>query len=113
MVAILNMWFVENFEVDLKLLLLKLKINSKLIPCIFVDEFDKVLLLFDPLKQCGTLWAKNSNISLWFSVLPLARSQLDLSAQEFRHRLALHYKNHSYPFLLAIHIHMYIHTYIS
>ena len=35
--------------------------------------------------------AKDSNISLWLSVLPLARSLFDLSAQEFKDGLALIY----------------------
>ena len=38
------------------------------------------------------LQAKDSNISSWLSVLPLARSQFDLSAQEFTDGLALRYK---------------------
>ena len=39
-----------------------------------------------------TFWAKDSNISSWLSVLPLARSQFDLSTQEFRDGLVLCYK---------------------
>jgi len=47
---------------------------------------------FDSLQQQGILWAKDSNISSLLSVLPLARSQFDLSVQEFRNSLALQYK---------------------
>ena len=36
--------------------------------------------------------AKDSNINLWLSVLPLARSQFDLLAQQFRDGIALRYK---------------------
>ena len=36
--------------------------------------------------------AKYSNISSWLSVLPLGRSQFNLSAQEYRDGLALLYK---------------------
>ena len=58
----------------------------------FDEEFDQLLTLFDPMQQRVILWAKESNISSWLSALPLARSQLDLSAQKFRDSLALHYK---------------------
>ena len=51
---------------------------------------DGVLLC--PMQQRAILRAKGSNISSWLSVLPLARSQFDLSAQEFRDGLALRYK---------------------
>ena len=44
------------------------------------------------MQQRAILRAKGSNISSWLSVLPLARSQFDLSAQEFRDGLALRYK---------------------
>ena len=59
---------------------------------IFNDEFCQLLPLFDSLQQRAILWAKDGNISSWLSVLPLARSQFDLSAQEFRDGLALRYK---------------------
>ena len=42
--------------------------------------------------QWAILRAKDSNISTWLSMLPLVRSQFDLSAQEFRDSLALRYK---------------------
>ena len=44
------------------------------------------------MQQQAILRAKDSNISSWLSVLPLARSQFDLSAQEFRDGLTLCYK---------------------
>jgi len=59
---------------------------------IFNDEFCQLLPLFDTLQQWAILWAKDGNISSWLSVLPLARSQFDLSVQEFQDGLALQYK---------------------
>jgi len=59
---------------------------------IFNDECFQLLPLFDSLQQQAILQAKNSNISSWLSVLPLARCQFDLSAQEFWYGLALRYK---------------------
>ena len=59
---------------------------------IFNDEFCQLLPLFDSLQQRAILQAKDSNISSWLSVLPLAFSQIDLSAQESRDGLALRYK---------------------
>ena len=44
------------------------------------------------MQQRAILRAKDSNISSWLSVLPSARNQFDLSAQEFRDGLALRYK---------------------
>ena len=44
------------------------------------------------MQQRAILRAKDGNISSWLSVLPLARSQFDLSAQEFRDGLALRYR---------------------
>ena len=56
------------------------------------DEFSRPLALFDPMQQRAILRARDGNISSWLSVLPLARSQFDLSAQEFRDGLALRYR---------------------
>ena len=58
----------------------------------FDEEFGQLLPLFDSKQQWATLRAKDGNISSWLSVLPLARSQCDLSAQEFRDGLALRYR---------------------
>ena len=58
----------------------------------FDEEFDQLLTLFDSMQQWAILRSKESNISLWLFVLPLTRSQFDLSAQEFKDDLALHYK---------------------
>ena len=58
----------------------------------FDEEFDQLLPLFNLMQQWAILRAKDSNISSWLSVLPLARSQFDLSAQELRDGLALRYK---------------------
>ena len=44
------------------------------------------------MQQRAILRARDGNISSWLSVLPLARSQFDLSAQEFRDGLALRYR---------------------
>ena len=43
------------------------------------------------MQQWAILQAKYSKISSWLSVLPLARSQFNLSAQEYRDGLALLY----------------------
>ena len=58
----------------------------------FSEEFGQLLGLFDSMQQRAILRAKDGNISSWLSVLPLARSQFDLSAQEFRDGLALCYR---------------------
>ena len=58
----------------------------------FAEEFGQLLPLFDSKQQRAILRAKDGNISSWLSVLPLARSQFDLSAQEFRNGLALCYR---------------------
>ena len=44
------------------------------------------------MQQQAILRAKDGNISSWLSVLPLVRSEFDLSAQEFWDGLALCYK---------------------
>ena len=59
---------------------------------LFNDEFDQLLSSFDSLQEQVILWVKDSNISSWLSVLPLARNQFNLPAQEFRRSLALWYK---------------------
>ena len=58
----------------------------------FTEVFGQLFGLFDYMQQRAILRAKDDNISSWLSVLPLARSQFDLSAQEFRDGLALHYR---------------------
>jgi len=58
----------------------------------YTDEFDKLLLSFDPSQQRAILRAREHRISSWLAVTPLERSQFDLSAQEFRDGLALRYK---------------------
>ena len=56
------------------------------------EEFSQLLPLFDSKQQRAISRAKDGNISAWLSVLPLARSQFDLLAQEFRDGLALRYR---------------------
>ena len=58
----------------------------------FDEEFSQLLPLFDSKQQRAISCAKDGNVSAWLSVLPLARSQFDLSAQEFRDGLALRYR---------------------
>ena len=55
----------------------------------FNEEFGQLLPLFDSKRQQAISRVKDGNISSWLSVLPLVRSQFDLSAQEFRDGLAL------------------------
>ena len=58
----------------------------------FDEEFSQLLPLFDSKQQRAISCTKDGNISAWLSVLPLARSQFDLLAQEFRDGLALYYR---------------------
>ena len=55
----------------------------------YTNDFDNLLSSFDLSQQCFFLQAREHQISSWLSVMPLERSQFDLSAQEFR---ALRYK---------------------
>jgi len=64
----------------------------KLMDSVFNVRFDRLLPSFDSTQRCAILRARDSNTSLWLSVLPLERSQFDLSAQEFRDDLALCYR---------------------
>ena len=64
----------------------------------FDEEFGQLLPLFDFKQQRAISQAKDGNIFSWLSVLPLARSQFDLSAQEFRDGLALRYRKPLLPF---------------
>jgi len=66
--------------------------HRKLIDSVFNEQFDRLLPSFDSTQRHAILRAGDSNTSLWLSVLPLERSQFDLSAQEFRDGLALHYR---------------------
>ena len=59
----------------------------------FSNKFDSLISKLDPLQQRAVLRAKEFNLSGWLSVLPLARDQFDLSPQEFRDTLALHYRS--------------------
>jgi len=65
---------------------------QKLMDSVFTDRFDRLLPSFDSNQCCAILQARDSNTALWLSVLPLERSQSDLSVQEFRDGLALHYR---------------------
>ena len=65
----------------------------------FDEEFDQLLTLFDPMLQPAILRVKDGNIPSWLSVLPLARSQFDLSAQEFRDSLI---RSHCCLYLLYV-----------
>ena len=84
----------ENFELDshFECVAINKVTHRRQMSVVFDDEFGQLLPLFDSLQQRAILRAKDSNISSWLSVLPLARSQFDLSAQEFRDGLALRYK---------------------
>ena len=64
------------------------------------QEFHQLLTLFDTMQEQAIMRAKDNNNSSWMSVLPLARSQFDLSAQESRDGLTLCYKKHCYLYLL-------------
>ena len=83
-----------NFELDAHFACVSLSKRNyhEQMNSIFTEQFDELLPLFDSSHQRAILRAKDHNISSWLSVLPLARSQFDLSAQEFRDGLALRYK---------------------
>ena len=66
---------------------------------IYTNEFDRLLPSFDPSQQRTILRAREQHISSWLSVMPVKKSQFDLSAQEFRDGLALRYRK---PLLLLI-----------
>jgi len=51
-----------------------------------------LLFSFDSTQHRAILQARDGNNSSWLSVLPLERSQFNLSVQEFRDGLALHYR---------------------
>ena len=67
-----------NWILILIMFLSKKQFHHQQLGATFDEEFDQLLTLFDPMQQGANLWAKDSNISSWLSVLPLARSQFDL-----------------------------------
>jgi len=80
----------ESFELDSHFeCVSRHKVNHRQQVNVIFNEFCPLLPLFDSLQQWAILWAKDGNISSWLSVLPLARSQFDLSAQEVGDGLAL------------------------
>ena len=46
---------------------------------------------FDSLHQRGIQRAKDNDLGVWLSVVPVERNNFDLSAQEFRDALAIRY----------------------
>jgi len=64
----------------------------KLMDSVFNERFDRLLPSFDSTHHHTILQARDSNTSSWLSVLPLERSQFDLSTQDFRDGLALCYR---------------------
>ena len=58
----------------------------------YEQQLDSLLSDFDAFCQHAILCTKDQNISAWLSALPLVKNRLDLSAHEFRDRLALRYK---------------------
>ena len=58
----------------------------------FTVVFDQLIGMFDSLQQRAVLWAKDLNLSSWLSVVSLESHHFDLSPQEFRDALALHYR---------------------
>jgi len=84
----------ESFELEFHFECVSIhKLNhQQQINVIFNDELCQLLPLFESLQQRAILQAKDSNISSWLSVLPLARSQFNLLVQEFWDGLTLQYK---------------------
>ena len=66
--------------------------HHKYMDTIYTNEFDRLLPSFDPSPQCTILWTREHHISSWLSVMPVEKSQFDLSAQEFGDGLALKYR---------------------
>ena len=66
--------------------------HHKHMDTIYTNEFDRLLPSFDPSEQRTNLRAREQHISSWLSVMPLEKSQFDLSAQEFRGGLAFRYR---------------------
>jgi len=64
----------------------------KLMDSVFTERFDRLFPSFDSNQCCAILQSSDSNTSSWLSMLPLERSQFDLSTQEFRDNLALRYR---------------------
>ena len=58
----------------------------------FTVVFGQLIGMFDSLQQRAVLRAKDSNLSSWLSVVPLESHHFNLSPQEFRDPLALHYR---------------------
>ena len=58
----------------------------------FHAKFDSLFVQLGSLQQRSVLWAKEFNLSGWLALLPLASDQFDLSPQEFKDTLALHYR---------------------
>ena len=66
--------------------------HHKHMDTIYTNEFDRLLPSFDSSQQRTILRAREQHISSWLSVMPVEKSQFDLSAQEFRDGLALRYR---------------------
>ena len=58
----------------------------------FKQQFDELLSQFDQLHQWVILRAHASHLSGWLTAVPTAQDHFDLTAQEFRDALAVHYK---------------------
>ena len=54
--------------------------------------FTNIVAQLDPMQQRAVKRAQSEKMSSWLNVVPAARHQFDLSAQEFRDALAIRYK---------------------
>ena len=54
--------------------------------------FDNIITEIDLIQQRAVLRAKEEKISSWLNVIPVAKHNFDLTAQEFRDSLAIRYK---------------------
>ncbi len=50
---------------------------------VYEESFDDVIGSFDTVHRRAIMRARTEKLSGWLTVLPLAKSQFDLSAQEF------------------------------
>ena len=54
--------------------------------------FDNIITEIDLIQQRAVLRAKEEKISSWLNVIPVAKHNFDLTAQEFRDSLGIRYK---------------------
>ena len=69
------------------------KAYQQLLECTHNDLFSVALSGFDSTHQCVLKRAKDNDLDVWFSVIPVESNNFDLSVQEFCDALAIRYQN--------------------